>query len=58
MRRAKEYVAAGDIEAEGVHMLSTSGMLRHVEEHPDGSFIVATGPATQLTINTQPAGAE
>jgi quinolinate synthase len=23
-------------------MLSTSGMLRHVEEHPDGSFIVAT----------------
>jgi quinolinate synthase len=37
-----EYVAAGDIESEGVHMLSTSGMLRHVEEHPDGSFIVAT----------------
>jgi quinolinate synthase len=40
--QAMEYVAAGDIEAEGVHMLSTSGMLRHVEEHPDGSFIVAT----------------
>ena len=37
-----EYVAAGDIEAEGVHMLSTSGMLEHVEENPDGSFIVAT----------------
>ena len=27
---------------EGVHMLSTSGMLEHVEEHPDGSFVVAT----------------
>jgi len=40
--QAMEYVAAGDIEAEGVHMLSTSGMLRHVEEHPDGSFVVAT----------------
>jgi quinolinate synthase len=40
--QAMEYVASGDIEAEGVHMLSTSGMLRHVEEHPDGSFIVAT----------------
>jgi quinolinate synthase len=40
--QAMEYVASGDIEAEGVHMLSTSGMLKHVEDHPDGSFIVAT----------------
>jgi quinolinate synthase len=40
--QAMEYVAAGDIEADGVHMLSTSGMLSHVEEHPEGSFIVAT----------------
>jgi quinolinate synthase len=40
--QAMEYVAAGDIEPEGVHMLSTSGMLKHVEEHPGGSFIVAT----------------
>jgi quinolinate synthase len=40
--QAMEYVASGDIEAEGVHMLSTSGMLEHVEAHPDGSFIVAT----------------
>jgi quinolinate synthase len=40
--QAMEYVAAGDIEAGGVHMLSTSGMLQHVEENPDGSFIVAT----------------
>jgi quinolinate synthase len=40
--QAMEYVASGDIDPEGVHMLSTSGMLQHVEEHPDGSFIVAT----------------
>ena len=40
--QAMEYVAAGDIDPDGVHMLSTSGMLKHVEEHPDGSFIVAT----------------
>jgi quinolinate synthase len=40
--QAMEYVASGDIDADGVHMLSTSGMLKHVEEHPDGSFIVAT----------------
>jgi quinolinate synthase len=40
--QAMEYVAAGDIEPEGVHMLSTSGMLAHVEEHPQGSFVVAT----------------
>jgi quinolinate synthase len=40
--QAMEYVASGDIDADGVHMLSTSGMLEHVEAHPDGSFIVAT----------------
>src|SRR6476620_8761748 len=40
--QAMEYVAAGDIEAEGIHMLSTSGMLAHVEANPSGSFIVAT----------------
>ncbi|MDQ3573192.1 MAG: quinolinate synthase NadA [Actinomycetota bacterium] len=40
--QAMEYVAAGDVEAEGVHMLSTSGMLEHVEANPDGEFIVAT----------------
>jgi quinolinate synthase len=40
--QAMEYVAAGDIEPDGVHLLSTSGMLEHVEANPDGSFIVAT----------------
>jgi quinolinate synthase len=40
--QAMEYVAAGDVSGEGVHMLSTSGMLQHVEQHPAGEFIVAT----------------
>jgi quinolinate synthase len=40
--QAMEFVASGDVEAEGVHMLSTSGMLKHVEGNPDGSYIVAT----------------
>ena len=40
--QALEYVASGDISAEGVHMLSTSGMLAHVEANPEGEFIVAT----------------
>jgi quinolinate synthase len=38
-----EYVAAGDVAAEGVHMLSTGGMLKHAERIPaGGSAIVAT----------------
>jgi quinolinate synthase len=46
-----EYVAAGDISAGGVHMLSTGGMLRYADdaerdatEHPDGrrEAVVAT----------------
>jgi quinolinate synthase len=40
--QAMEYVASGDIDADGVHMLSTSGMQSHVEAHPEGEFIVAT----------------
>jgi quinolinate synthase len=40
--QAMEYVAAGDLDAEGVHMLSTGGMLEHVEQNPDGEYIVAT----------------
>jgi quinolinate synthase len=41
-----EYVAAGDVDAEGVHMLSTGGMLRYAAErangHGGGTAIVAT----------------
>jgi quinolinate synthase len=40
--QAMEYVASGDVDSEGVHMLSTSGMLHHVEANPEGEFIVAT----------------
>src|SRR3954447_3764916 len=28
-----EYVAAGDVDTEGVHMLSTGGMLRYAQDH-------------------------
>ena len=38
-----EYVAAGDIDASGVHMLSTGGMLRYARDAaPGSSAIVAT----------------
>jgi quinolinate synthase len=37
-----EYVAAGDVEAEGVHMLSTGGMLGYARSHAGGTAIVAT----------------
>jgi quinolinate synthase len=40
-----EYVAAGDVDSEGVHMLSTGGMLGYAREreagHPDGSQLTA-----------------
>src|SRR5438270_9387410 len=39
-----EYVAAGDVDAEGVHMLSTGGMLGYARSHAGraGTAIVAT----------------
>jgi quinolinate synthase len=37
-----EYAAAGDLDPEGVHMLSTGGMLRHAREMHGGTAIVAT----------------
>ncbi len=37
-----EYVAAGDVDAEGVHMLSTGGMLGYARAHHGGTAIVAT----------------
>jgi quinolinate synthase len=37
-----EYVAAGDVDSEGVHMLSTGGMLAYAAEHRGGTAIVAT----------------
>jgi quinolinate synthase len=38
-----EYVAAGDVDAEGVHMLSTSGMMGYARDaRPGSTAIVAT----------------
>jgi quinolinate synthase len=37
-----EYVAAGDVDSDGVHMLSTGGMLKYASEHHGGTAIVAT----------------
>jgi quinolinate synthase len=37
-----EYVAAGDLDPDGVHMLSTGGMLAYAREHAGGSAVVAT----------------
>jgi quinolinate synthase len=38
-----EYVAAGDVDPEGVHMLSTGGMLQYAQGAPaGGTAIVAT----------------
>jgi quinolinate synthase len=53
-----DYVAAGDIDAEGVHMLSTSGMLAHAHDHPDGEFIVATETGMLYPMHEQAPRAE
>jgi quinolinate synthase len=37
-----EYVAAGDIDVENTHMLSTGGMLTHVRGSSADTFVVAT----------------
>jgi quinolinate synthase len=37
-----EYVAAGDVDAENTHMLSTGGMLNHARDSEADTFIVAT----------------
>jgi quinolinate synthase len=53
-----EYVAAGDVDGEGVHMLSTGGMLGYASEHRSGVAIVATEtgmlhPLRQAAPDTQ-----
>jgi quinolinate synthase len=37
-----EYIASGDIDSTGVHVLSTGQMLDHVKANPGGTKIVAT----------------
>ena len=48
-----EYVAAGDIDAEGVHMLSTGGMVQYARQATPGSTVVMateTGMLHQLRV--------
>jgi quinolinate synthase len=35
-----EYVAAGDVDSEGVHMLSTGGMMQYAERAEPGSTVI------------------
>jgi quinolinate synthase len=37
-----EFVAAGEVEPQGVKMLSTGGMIDYVRDRPNGEYIVAT----------------
>ena len=43
-----EYVAAGDVSAEGVHMLSTGGMLEYAERAEHGGGTRAAVVATEI----------
>jgi quinolinate synthase len=48
-----EYVASGDIDAQGVHMLSTGGMVRYARQARPGSTVVTateTGMLHQLEL--------
>ena len=56
--QAMEYVASGDVDPEGVQMLSTSGMLRHVDANPDGEFIVATETGMLYPLQQAAPGAQ
>ncbi len=56
--QAMEYVASGDIDPEGVQMLSTSGMLKRVAAEPEGSFIVATENGMLYPLQEAAPGAE
>jgi quinolinate synthase len=44
-----EYVAAGDVDSEGVHMLSTGGMLGYAREHQAGGAAGQTRTAIVAT---------
>jgi quinolinate synthase len=43
-----EYVAAGDVSAEGVHMLSTGGMLKYAEQARHGGKVREAVVATEV----------
>ncbi len=55
-----EYVAAGDVSAEGVHMLSTGGMLRYADEleklaggRGDGQASAIASPPREAVVATE-----
>jgi quinolinate synthase len=48
-----EYVAAGDVDSEGVHLLSTGGMLEHARESGAETFIVATETGMLHTLGRE-----
>ncbi|HTW41676.1 MAG TPA: quinolinate synthase NadA [Solirubrobacteraceae bacterium] len=47
-----EFVAAGDVSAEGVHMLSTGGMLRYAE-HVEEDYAAHDGARRQAIVATE-----
>ncbi|MBA2255634.1 MAG: quinolinate synthase NadA [Thermoleophilaceae bacterium] len=51
-----EYVAAGDVDESGTHMLSTGGMLRHARESEAEEFIVATETGMLHPLEAQNPG--
>lgn len=55
--QAMEYVEAGDISATHVHMLSTSQMIKHVSDNPDGEYIIATENGMLYPIEKAAPGA-
>jgi quinolinate synthase len=48
-----EYVAAGDVSAEGVHMLSTGGMLRYAEQARGALAPAQDGPRREAVVATE-----
>ncbi|HEX3510080.1 MAG TPA: quinolinate synthase NadA [Solirubrobacteraceae bacterium] len=48
-----EYVAAGDVDAEGVHMLSTGGMLRYAREAEASGGPGARARSRQAVVATE-----
>lgn len=53
-----EYIASGDIDTEGVHVLSTGGMLDHVRRNPGGTKIIATETGMLYPIHLADPSAE
>jgi len=47
-----EYVAAGDVSAEGVHMLSTGGMLKYAKD-AEQDYAAHDGPVHQAIVATE-----